>query len=136
MNKIKLLKIAPAFSVALFDMVITVTHQPEQYWQGHLKAANEGNPVAAAFMHNHVSGFFLISAIWLSVIFLLGYFLPEKASRFFLFTIFVLHCTAASGWVKYLYGGFWGYVIFTVIACAVWFIFESLVKRFEKAGEK
>jgi len=127
-RKINLLMIIPTFAVALFDMAITITHQPNQYWEGNLLATREGNPVAVAFMNEHVSGFFVLSAIWLSIIFLLGYFLPRKVSHFFLFVIFVLHCSAGSTWVHAL-GGFWLLVVFTVIACSVWWFFDRLTNN-------
>ena len=127
-RKINLLMIIPTFAVALFDMAITITHQPNQYWEGNLLATREGNPVAVAFMNEHVLGFFVLSAIWLSIIFLLGYFLPRKVSHFFLFVVFVLHCSAASTWVLSL-GGFWLFVVFTIVACSVWWFFNRLTNN-------
>jgi hypothetical protein len=84
MKKVKLLLLIPTLWTSLFDITITTVHQPKEYWNGNLQKANEGNPIGAIFMENHVYGLFFISIIWILIIGLLGYYLPRKISRVFL----------------------------------------------------
>ena len=96
----------PAFWASLFDIIITITHQSKEYWTGDLDKANEGNPIGAFFMGNHVSGIFIISTLWLSLIGILGYYLPRKISRIFLLFTLMAHSYGASTWLSNNYG-FW-----------------------------
>lgn len=59
-SKNKILLLIPALYTSMFDIAITVIHQSKEYWNGDLSKANEGNPIGAFFMKNHVSGLFII----------------------------------------------------------------------------
>ena len=83
-RKDKLLLLIPALWTSIFDVTITVIYQSKEYWDGDLTKANEGNPIGALFMKNHVSGLFVISGLWIITIGLLGYFLPRQARKIFL----------------------------------------------------
>lgn len=52
------LSLVPAYWADVFDIVITATHQNPDYWRGNLKQANEGNPIGAYVMANHIFVFF------------------------------------------------------------------------------
>ena len=46
MNKRKkLLALIPALWASLFDTVITIVHQPKEYWNGNLNVGNEANDI-------------------------------------------------------------------------------------------
>lgn len=112
MNKKKrLLNLLPAFWTSIFDIIITTIFQPNEYWEGNLKVANEGNPIGNVFMQNHVYGLFLISAIWLIIIGLLGYYLPNKIAQIFLLFVLMAHTWGASTWLS-TYFGFWSVIAF------------------------
>jgi hypothetical protein len=87
-KKEKLILLIPALWASVFDTVITVVHQSKEYWGGDLKEANEANPIGALFMKYHVSGLFILSALWWILIGCFG-LLPtkEKFPEFF----FCLH---------------------------------------------
>jgi hypothetical protein len=85
------LSLIPAYWAALFDIVITIVHQPDEYWQGNLTKANEANPFGAYIMANHVSGIFVISFIWLIIIGVVGRLLPYKFARVFLLFVLIAH---------------------------------------------
>lgn len=121
-KKEKLLLLIPALWVSLFDICITIIHQPAEYWSGDLKMANEGNPIGAFFMENHISGFFMISAIWIFLIIILGYFLPQQIAKVFILFCVIAHSFGASSWLINLYG-FWYAMIFilfnSILYCLV-----------------
>jgi hypothetical protein len=60
-RKDKLFFLVPALWTSLFDVAITIIHQPKEYWNGDLTKANEGNPIGALFMGIHIAGLFIIS---------------------------------------------------------------------------
>ena len=129
MNR-KLLLLVPAHWAALFDVVITITHQPADYWNGNLSRANEGNPIGAYMMGNHVSGIFVISFVWLVIIGVLGYFLPRKFANVFLLFVLMVHSWGASTWLSQFYG-FW-YVIVFIASNSVLFYAIQGALRVEK----
>ncbi|GAB3889202.1 hypothetical protein [Spirosoma agri] len=119
-----LFSLIPAYWAALFDIIITVTHQHPDYWQGNLKKANEGNPIGAYMMANHVSGIFVISFIWLVIIGLAGYFLPERYARIFLLFVLIAHSYGASTWIS-LHYGFWWVIVFIAINSILYRVVEE-----------
>ncbi|MCF0075675.1 hypothetical protein LZD49_34705 [Dyadobacter sp. CY261] len=120
MLKTKMLLLLPAFWACLFDETITIVKQRAEYWSGNLNAANEGNPVGAAFMKYHVSGIFIISAAWPILIAIIGYYLPDRLLKIFVLFIVMIHTWGASTWISHYYG-FWFVIIF-VAANSVLFI--------------
>ena len=99
-----LILLIPALWASVFDTVITVVHQSKEYWSGDLKEANEGNPIGALFMKYHVSGLFILSALWWVLIGVLGYYLPGKISRVFLLFVLMAHSFGASTWLAGRHG--------------------------------
>jgi hypothetical protein len=51
----KLLALIPALWASLFDAVVTIVHQPKEYWAGNLNIANEANGIGNFMMKQHVS---------------------------------------------------------------------------------
>lgn len=100
----KWINLAPALIAAIIDISVTIIHQPKEYWDGNLDKANEGNPIGASLMANHVSGLFLISGIWIILIITLGYYLPSKLSKYFLLFTLIAHSYGASTWISPRYG--------------------------------
>jgi hypothetical protein len=127
-KKEKLLLIIPAFWASVFDIAITIAHQPKAYWTGDLQAANEGNPIGAFFMGNHISGIFVISGFWLLLIGFLGYYLPRKFSRVFLLFTLIAHSFGASTWLSMEYG-FWYAILFILINSILFYFVEDLVAK-------
>ena len=101
----------PAYWACLFGEIITIAYQSKEYWNGDLKKANEGNPLGAFLMANHVSGIFLISAAWLIIIGLIGSFIPYKYLKIFILFVLLAHTWGASSWLSQYYG-FWSVMVF------------------------
>jgi len=111
MNRVnRWINVAPALIASLIDIIITIVHQPKAYWEGNLNKANEGNPIGATLMANHVSGIFLISGIWIILIIVLGYYLPKKISKYFLLFTLIAYSYGASTWISPRYG-FWSAMV-------------------------
>ena len=121
------LPFVPAYWAALFDIIITITHQSDEYWQGNLTKANEGNPFGAYMMANHVSGIFVICFIWLVIIGLVGRWLPDRYARIFLLFVLIVHSWGASTWLSSLLG-FWSVIVFTLFNAILFYIVEDLLQ--------
>jgi len=121
-RKDKLLLLVPALWTSILDIAITVIHQSKDYWNGDLTKANEGNPIGALFMKNHVSGLFIISGLWIIAIGLLGYYLPRQTKKIFLLFCVLAHSFGASTWLSSRYG-FWYVITFilfnSILYCTV-----------------
>ena len=129
MNKRKkLLALIPALWTSLFDAIITITHQPKEYWNGNLNVANEANSIGSFMMKQHVSGIFIISGIWLILIGIIGYYLPKKYSRFFLLFVLMAHSFGAGNWLIQNYG-FWTAVIFILFNTILFYKIEDLINE-------
>lgn len=102
----KWISMVPALIAAIIDISVTIIHQPKAYWEVNLSKANEGNPIGASLMANHVSGIFVISGIWIVIIIVAGYYLPTKFSRYFLLFTLIAHSYGACTWISPRYG-FW-----------------------------
>jgi hypothetical protein len=124
----KLLFLVPALWTSLFDITITIIHQPKEYWSGDLTKANEGNPIGALFMENHVAGLFIISGLWIFIIGLLGYFLPRQISKVFLLFCVIAHSFGASTWLSNRYG-FWYVMTFILFNSILYCITDNLVDK-------
>ena len=127
-RKNKLLYLVPALWTSLFDTAITIIHQPKEYWNGDLTKANEGNPIGALFMKNHVGGLFIISAFWIFAIGLLGYFLPRQISKVFLLFCVIAHSFGASTWLFSRYG-FWYVITFILFNSILYCMVDYLVDK-------
>jgi hypothetical protein len=130
-QKNKLLFLIPALWTSLFDIAITITHQPKEYWNGDLTKANEGNPIGALFMENHIAGLFFISGLWIIIIALLGYFLPRQISKVFLLFCLIAHSFGASTWLSSRYG-FWYALTFILFNSILYCIVDNLADKEER----
>lgn len=126
MNKKKLLALIPALWASLFDAVITIWHQPKEYWNGNLNLANEVNSIGNFMMRQHVSGIFIVCGTWLVLIGVLGYYIPKKYSRIFLLFVLIAHSFGASGWLSYNYG-FWTAIVFILFNAILFYKTEDLI---------
>ena len=127
-RKNKLLLLVPALWTSVFDITITIIHQSKEYWDGDLTKANEGNPIGALFMKNHVSGLFIISGLWIIAIGLLGYFLPRQIKNVFLLFCVIAHSYGASTWLSTRHG-FWYAVTFMLFNSAVYCVINNIADR-------
>ena len=122
----RLTLLMPAIWTCIVDVALTTIHQPEEYWTGNLDAGNEANPIGRLFMRNHVSGFFIISAAWLILIVVLGYYLPRAISRIFLLFVVLAHSVGASTWLLNRYG-YWSVIIFVLFNAILFCVVEDRV---------
>ncbi|WP_282035909.1 hypothetical protein [Saccharicrinis aurantiacus] len=100
----KLVLAIPALWASIFDSVITIVHQPSEYWDGNLNKANEANPIGNFMMNYHTSGIFILCGLWIIAIALLGRYLPLKIARVFLLFTLMAHSYGASTWLTMHYG--------------------------------
>ncbi len=128
----KVFPLIPALFSSCFDVSITAIYQPKSYWQGDLSNANEGNPLGYLFMNWHQSGLFIISAIWIFAIILLGYYLPKKIATIFLLFVLISHSFGAGSWLNQNYG-FFSAILFFLLNAALWEYFNSI--SFKKRSE-
>jgi hypothetical protein len=128
----KLILLIPPLWASLFDIVVTIVHQPQEYWSGKLTAANEGNPIGKFMMTNHVSGIFIISIFWLALIAVLGYYLSRMLSRIFLVFVLIVHCWAASTWISPRYG-FWSVIVLMAFNSILFCWMDALVAKNHKS---
>ena len=129
MNKrTKLLALIPVLWTSLFDIIITIIHQPKEYWNGNLNTGNEANPIGAFMMKTHVFGIFFISILWFILIGALGYYLPRKISRIFLLFVFLAHTVGASSWITPNYG-FWFTIIFILFNSILYYKIEDTINK-------
>jgi hypothetical protein len=124
MIKSKTLRLIPAIWASLFDIGITIIHQPNEYWNGDLTKGNEGNPVGSLFMLSHISGLFIISGLWLIIISILGYALPKRARRIFLLFCVIAHSYGASTWLSRYYD-FWFAMAFILFNSILYSLIEE-----------
>lgn len=96
----------PALWASIFDISVTIYHQPKIYWKGQLDTYNEGNPIGAFFMQHHVFGLFLVCGSWLILICIIGKFLKGISQKIFLLFVVIAHSYGASTWLSSRYG-FW-----------------------------
>lgn len=127
-RKNKLLLLVPALWTSLFDIAITIIHQSKQYWEGDLSKANEGNPIGALFMRNHVYGLFIISGFWIMAIVFLGYFLPKQIRKVFLLFCVMAHSFGASTWLSSRYG-FWYVITFILFNAVLYCVIDNIVDK-------
>jgi hypothetical protein len=128
LRKNRLLFLIPALWASLFDIAITIFHQPKEYWNGDLSKANEGNPIGALFMKNHVSGLFIISGLWIIAIAILGYFLPTQLRKIFLLFCLIAHSFGASTWLSNRYG-FWYAITFILFNSILYCTIDNMVDK-------
>jgi hypothetical protein len=133
-KKTRLLLLVPALWTSMFDIAITIIHQPKEYWNGNLEKANEANPVGAFFMANHIAGLFIISGLWIIIIALLGYFLPRRISKVFLLFCVIAHSVGASTWLSNRYG-FWYVMGFVLFSSILYCLIDNLVDK-QNTGSK
>ena len=127
----KLLALIPALWASLFDAIITIKGQREEYWDGNLNMANEANPIGNFMMKHHVSGIFVICGLWLILIGILGYYLPKKIARVFLLFVLMAHSWGASTWISMEYG-FWFVMILILFNSILFYKIDDEINN-EKA---
>lgn len=130
-KRIKLLAIIPVIWTSLFDIIITLVYQPAAYWSGNLNLANEANPIGAFVMNYHTSGLIILSALWLGLIVLLGYYLPKKFASVFLLFVFIAHSFWGGSWLS-VYFGFWAVMLFFLFNSILYLRIDKFVKCYEK----
>ena len=127
----KLLALIPALWASLFDAIITIKGQSEEYWDGNLNMVNEANPIGNFMMKQHVSGIFVICGLWLILIGILGYYLPKKIARVFLLFVLMAHSWGASTWISMEYG-FWFVMILILFNSILFYKIDDEINN-EKA---
>ncbi|OBQ46374.1 hypothetical protein JJL45_11870 [Tamlana sp. s12] len=127
-KKNKFIALIPALWTCLFDISITITHQPKEYWNGNLNTGNEANPIGDFIMKTHVSGIFIISILWLIFIGICGYYLPRKISRIFLLFVFLTHSATAISWITPNYG-FWFTIIFMLFNSILFYQIDDKINK-------
>ncbi len=134
-KKHKLLLLIPALWVSMLDIFVTIFHQSSEYWKGNLKMANEANPIGGTAMGMHVSGIFIVCGVWLIIIPVLGYYLPQRWSKIFLLFVLIAHSIGASSWLTHYYG-FWWLVILSAFNAILYISIDEFVnkKKLEVAG--
>lgn len=132
----KLILLIPAYWACLFDEIITIINQSDEYWKGNLNKANEGNPIGAFMMANHTWGLFIISALWLMLIGVIGYKLSNRKLKIFALFVLIAHSFGASAWLSNYYG-FWYAIIFILINSIMFIEFEHIyeIRKKEKTKE-
>ncbi|MCY1633502.1 hypothetical protein [Marinifilum sp. D737] len=131
-KKEKLLALIPALWASLFDTVITILGQSNDYWNGNLNMANEGNPIGNFMMKNHVSGIFIVCGLWMILIGILGYYLPRKVSRIFLLFVLIAHSWGASSWISMKFG-FWPIMVFILFNAILFCKIEDIISKKNRA---
>lgn len=126
----KLLLLIPALWASIFDIFITTAYQTPDYWAGDLAKAKEGNPIGNWFMSQHVSGLFIISAFWVILIGVLGYYLPSKFRKIFLLFCLMAHSYGASTWLNVFFG-FWSLIVFIFFNSVLYILIQDYVKKKE-----
>ncbi|MDN5204892.1 hypothetical protein QQ008_26105 [Fulvivirgaceae bacterium BMA10] len=134
MNRLdRWINLAPALIASLIDITVTIVHQPKEYWEGNLDKANEGNPIGAIFMANHVSGLFLISGIEIILIMFLGYYLPNRISKYLLLFVLIAHSCATTTWIAGRYG-FWSIMALALFNTLTYLIANDIINKRTKTN--
>lgn len=131
----KLILLIPAYWTCLFDIIITIINQSDLYWKGNLSKANEGNPIGAFMMKNHTSGIFIICALWIILIYILGKKLSKRKLKIFALFVLIAHSFGASSWLSNYYG-FWYAIIFIFINSVMFIEIENIYEIREKRKQK
>lgn len=127
----KLILLIPAYWTCIFDIIITIINQSDEYWKGNLSKANEGNPIGAFMMENHTSGIFIVCALWLILIGIIGLKLSNRKLKIFALFVLIAHSFGASGWLS-IYHGFWYAIIFIFINSIMFIEFENIYETRKK----
>ena len=127
----KLILLIPAYWTCIFDIIITIINQSDEYWKGNLSKANEGNPIGAFMMANHTSGIFIVCALWLILIRIIGLKLSNRKLKIFALFVLIAHSFGASSWLSNYYG-FWYAIIFIFINSIMYIEFENIYETRKK----
>ena len=104
---------------------MTSIHQPKEYWNGNLEVANEDNPIVLLFMQYNISGIFLFTFLWLTLILSISYFLPPKLLRILSLFVLVAHTLGGASWLG-VYYGFWYMIIFVILNSILFIVMEDI----------
>lgn len=124
----KLLLLIPALWASLLDIGLTVCGQSPDYWKGNLNIGNEGNPIGAIFMKHHVAGIFVVCALWIIIIVILGYYLPRIFSKIFLLFVLIANSWGASTWITAKFG-FWSGIALFIFNAALYVIIDEIYSK-------
>ena len=127
----KLILLIPAYWTCIFDIIITIINQSDEYWKGNLSKANEGNPIGAFMMANHTSGIFIVCALWLILIGIIGFKLSNRKLKIFALFVLIAHSFGASSWLSNYYG-FWYAIIFIFINSIMFIEIENIYELRKK----
>lgn len=127
----KWINLSPALIASVIDITVTIVHQPQEYWNGDLSKANEGNPIGAFLMSEHIGGLFAISALWVTIVISLGYYLNTKYSRYFLLFTLIAHSYGAATWISPRYG-FWSAMTLILFNTATYLFTEQRINPSKK----
>ena len=79
-------------------------------------------------MTNHISGLFIISGIEVILIILLGYYLPNKISRYLLLFVLIAHSCAATTWIAKRHG-FWAIMALALFNTLTYLIANDVIRK-------
>lgn len=88
-----------------FDVTLTLLGQPAAYWEGHLGAAQEGNPLPNWLMHQHPLLFPLAALGWAPAFCAAILWLPARFAKVISFVLHFGHTVAAASWLVLLAPG-------------------------------
>lgn len=131
----KLILLLPAYWACLFDEIITIINQSDEYWKGDLGKANEANPIGAFMMANHTYGIFIICGLWLILIGIIGFTLSDRKLKIFALFVLIAHSFGASSWLSYYYS-FWFSILFIFINSVMFIECENLYESRRKENLK
>ncbi|MBE8728096.1 hypothetical protein [Flavobacterium hungaricum] len=124
----KIILLIPAYWACLFDEIITIVFQSEQYWKGDLSKADEGNPIGAFFMAQHIYGLFVLCILWLLIIGAAASKLSGRKLKIFVLFVLIAHSFGASSWISNHFG-FWYAIIFMFINAVLFIECQNIYER-------
>jgi len=86
-------------------------------------------------MANHTSGIFIICALWLILIGIIGNKLSNRKLKIFALFVLIAHSFGASTWLSGYYG-FWYVIIFIIINSIMFIEFENIYEIRKKVKAK
>ncbi|SHG64081.1 hypothetical protein [Flavobacterium johnsoniae] len=127
----KLILLIPAYWACIFDEIITIVNQSDEYWKGDLSKANEGNPIGAFMMASHTSGLFIICLLWLLLIGIIGYYLSNRKLKIFALFVLIAHSFGASTWLSFHYN-FWFAIAFIFVNAVLFIEADNIYEKRRK----
>jgi uncharacterized membrane protein YciS (DUF1049 family) len=85
--------------MCLIDLTVTLTGQPEPYWNGQYSHAKEGNPIPRWLLNQHPLALISVILIWIALFSSAILLLSKPAARVVAFAVMLGHTCAAAGWL-------------------------------------